>query len=378
MIRFDGLDAGRVGLEMEFQLVDPVTWDLVDGVMPLLERFPGSRYVKAEFIQSSVEIASSPFADVASLGAEISGLVGDLDRSCRELGYRLCSVGTHPFSLEPAAITPLARYLAIGKAGGYLGHEQICFATHVHVDVASGDEAVRLMTGLKPFLPLLIAVSASSPFWRGEDTGFAAFRHRVLASRRTYGLPPDFTTWREFERFYDTMRRADRVGGINDIHWDIRPRPRLGTLEVRVMDAQPRIDDALALAAFVRALVGLLRATGPVGGAPVVAGLPATLPWWSQKDNCYVASRDGLDALLIGDEQGRLVPVLDMIDATLDAVRPHLAGGGEADHLARLRSTAASGGPYTEQRQLYDELGSLPAVVAALAEELLAGSRARP
>ena len=374
MIGFEASDAGRVGMEMEFQLVDPDSWDLVDRVMPLLELFPESPYVKAEFIQSSVEIASPPCTDVESLGLEITQLVVDLDRSCRELGCRLCSAGTHPFSLQQASITPLARYLALGKAGGYLGHEQICFATHVHVDVASGDEAVQLMTALVPYVPLLIALSANSPYWRGEDTRFAAFRNRILASRRNYGLPPEFARWRDFEHFYDTMRRAGRIVAVDDIHWDIRPRPLLGTVEVRVMDAQTRIEDALALAAFVRGLVELLRAIGPVGGEVPAVGLPTPLPDWANKDNCYVASRDGLDALLIADERGRVAPIGDMIDATLHAVEPHAAHRGEANHLATLRSTVQRGGLYAEQRHLQEQRGSLPAVVEALTEELATGS----
>ena len=375
MIHFDGSDTGRVGMEMEFQLVGS-TWDLVDGVLPLLELFPESEYVKPEFIQNSVEVASPPCADVDSLGREISRIVVELDRGCRRLGYRLVSAGTHPLSLSAAAITPLPRYLGLVEAGSYLGHNHICFATHVHVDVRSGDEAVRLMAGLKPYLPLLIALSANSPFWRAENTGFAAFRHRILAACRNYGLPPDFATWRDFEDFHDSMRRAGRIEGINDIHWDVRPRPHLGTLEVRIMDAQTRIDDALALAAFVRGLVELLRTTEPMGGAPA-KGLPSALPWWAHKDNCYVASRDGIGARLIADRSGSVMALADMIEATLQAVEPHSARLGEASHLETLRSTVASGGPYSEQLRLHEERGSLPRLVEALAEELISSVRAR-
>ncbi|NNK92627.1 MAG: YbdK family carboxylate-amine ligase [Acidimicrobiia bacterium] len=371
MIRFEGSGAHRIGMEMEFQLVDGTTWDLVNGLLPLLELFPDSEFVKPEFIQNSVEIASPPCADIASLGTELTRLVAALDRSCRRLGYRLCSAGTHPFSLEAASITPLPRYLALGKSGGYLGPNQICFATHVHVDVASGDEAVQLMAQLKPYLPLLIALSANSPYWRAEDTRFAAFRHHILAASRNYGLPPDFATWQDFEDFFDIMRRAGRISGVNDIHWDIRPRPHLGTLEMRVMDAQTRIGDALALAAFVRGLVQLLRAAGPGGEVPA-AGLPAALPWWAHRDNCFVASRDGLDALLIADERGRVERVTDMIDAALDAVEPHSVRLGDVGHLAALRSTLRNGGPYAEQRRLHDEHGSLASVVEALADDLVA------
>ncbi len=137
------------------------------------------------------------------------------------------------------------------------------------------------------------------------------------------------------------------------------------------MDAQTRIDNALALAAFVRGLVELLRATDP-GREGLAVGLPAALPWWAHKDNHYVASRDGLDALLICDERGRVASVTEIFDATLHGVEPHAARLGEADHLATLQSTVRSGGLYAEQRQLHDERGSLPAVVEALVDELVA------
>ena len=250
-----------IGMEMELQLVDPVSFDLVDEALPLLEFFPDRRYVKPELIQNTIEVASKPCQDVSSLLRDLRERVGSVVNRGEGLGVRLCGAGTHPFSQRLALITPLPRYLAIEKAFGLISHTQITFATHVHVGVDSGDEAVRLMSQLRPYLPLLIALSANSPYWRGHETGFAAYRHRILASSRTYGMPPDFPAWDAFERFLQTSIRAGMFESVHDIHWDIRPRPHLGTVEVRIMDAQSSVAEAVALASFIRALVAFLQAT---------------------------------------------------------------------------------------------------------------------
>ena len=115
----------------------------------------------------------------------------------------------------------------------------LTFAQHVHVGMPSGDEAVAIAKMLKPYLPILLALSANSPFWQGYDTGYASFRQRLLASRETYGLPPSFKNWQDFVNFFDSVKHAGVVETIRDLHWDLRLQPHWGTLEVRVMDTQP-------------------------------------------------------------------------------------------------------------------------------------------
>ena len=133
------------------------------------------------------------------------------------------------------------------------------YAFHVHVGMTNGDEAISLMRSLRPYLPILIAVSASSPFWWGHDSGYACYRQRVLASMRSYGIPPHFDSWKEFSDFFKSAQRAKTFHSVDDIHWDIRPRPDMGTLEIRVMDSQPTIQEAKMLAAFVYVLVEYLK-----------------------------------------------------------------------------------------------------------------------
>lgn len=354
-----------IGMELELQLLDAATLDLADGILPLMQLYPSSVYVKPEVIQNTVEIASKVCGSVAELEAHVRAIAAELRARCAGLGMRLCGAGSHPFSVRPGLITPQPRYLAMERRYGHLSHAQITFATHVHIGMRSGDEAVSMMHRLKSYLPLLIAVSASSPFWHGLDTGFASYRHRVLAVTRSYGVPPSFARWDDFCRFFDTTRRAGLFGSVNDIHWDIRPRPHLGSLEVRAMDAQATVGEAATLAAFVRALVHGLRTD-----ALPDAGLPHPLSWWIEKENHFAASRLGLAARYIADEAGTVHELSELWRAVYAALVPIATQLGEGKYLERLRKRLETGPGYVTQRMAYQTTGSLKAVVAGLVARL--------
>lgn len=364
---FRAADPFSVGMELELQLVDSKTLNLADRIMPLMEFYPDSPYVKPEFIQNSVEIASKVCDSCSALQSHVTSLLSELSTKCRKLGISLCGAGSHPFCQRLALITPLPRYLKIEKNMGYVSHTQITFATHVHIGMTCGDEALAIMRKLKPYLPLLIAVSANSPFWRGYDTSYASYRHRILAATRSYGIPPSFPSWDEFSHFLETSRRAGMLETINDIHWDIRPRPHLGTLEIRVMDAQSTVSDAIALAAFVRALIGYLRRTQ---GSATSAQLPRRLPWWIEKNNHFQASRLGIDAMYVSDEQGGVRPLADVFREVRDVVAVAAEELGETHYLEHLTAATESGPGYARQRETYRQTGSLTRVVDSLVERL--------
>ncbi|MEX1322991.1 MAG: YbdK family carboxylate-amine ligase [Synechococcaceae cyanobacterium] len=358
-----------VGMELELQLLDPASLDLADAVLPLLETYTDRRFVKPEFLQNTVEVVSPVAADLTELEAGLRPLLTDLLRHVDGLGLAVCGAGTHPFNARPAVFSPSRRYRLMERNYGWLGHHQVTFATHVHLGMPGGDEALTVMRELKPFLPLLVALSASSPFWHGSDTGFAAFRHRVLAASRTYGIPPDFADWAGFQRFFSTMARAGVLRTVRDIHWDLRPCPHFGTLEVRVMDAQPTLAEALALAALLRALVRFLQASRDSWTPP---GALASQPWWTLRDNCFIASRDGLKARVIASQDGDLMALRRIAAQVLEWVRPW-AAADERPWLDRLEASIASGLPYARQRRLLRRSGCLWEVVAALGREFRAG-----
>jgi carboxylate-amine ligase len=354
-------------MEMEFQLLDVETLDLVDGILPLMDLYPNDPYIKPEFNQNTVEVCSKICSDIDELGTHMRALLSNLQDTCQRLDMLLCSAGTHPFGERLALITPLPRYRQLEKSAGYIGHNQITFATHVHLGMTSGDEAASLMHELKALLPLLIAVSASSPFWRGFDTGFAAYRHRILAATRSYGIPPSFDTWDDFSNFLETTSRAGVFSTINDVHWDIRPRPHLGTLEIRVMDAQPTISLALTLAGFLRALVTYLRNMPQIRRPPL---FPHPLHWWIEKHNHFQASKQGLDAKFIHDRQGALVPMRELCQHVMLAIKPVADELGQELYFERLQHHINDGPSYMQQRKVYEKTGSFKAIARYLINEL--------
>jgi len=362
-----------IGMELEFQLLDANSLDLVDGILPLMEYYPDDPYITPEFIQNTVEVASKICYSISELETHFYDVVKGLNDRCHSLGMRLCAAGTHPFSQGLAHVTPESRYLKMEAAEAYRSHTQITFATHVHIGMRSAEEAISVMKKLKPYLSLLMGLSANSPFWQGHATGYASYRHRVLATTRSYGMPPSFSSWDEFVHFYHLANQAGVYESINDIHWDIRPRPHLGTLEIRIMDAQSSIHDAILRAAFLQALVAYLRQQ------PTLYQHQAEYEYdyWIQKDNLYQASHLGLDANHI-DHTTETVTNLRQV---FDSVFYHIVGFFEQaenmddnidlTYLYRLREQVEQSKiGYLLQRELYRESLSLRKVSSTLVHKL--------
>jgi carboxylate-amine ligase len=366
-LEFVGSKEPTLGVEIEFQLLDPDSLDLADGILPLLRSYPEEPCIKPEFTQSTVEINSHVCADIEALRSDLTGLVRELKRRCEGLRLVPCGAGTHPFSLHPTTVTPLPRYVEMERQMTYLAHTLKTYALHVHIGMPSGDAAVIVMNLLKPYLPVLLALSASSPFWQGQDTGFASFRQRVLAAMRDYGLPPSFTSWRHFTECFENLRAAGAVHVVRDVHWDIRPNPRFGTLETRVMDVQPTLAETFMLAALVQTLVVRLW-QGWQRKEPVH---PAMLhPWWAQKENGFRASHLGVEAAIVVDEAGHTRPIKTLARDLLT----NLAGTAEElktrHWLDRLEAHLDEGPSYLRQRKVFAETRSLEKVTASLVQEL--------
>jgi carboxylate-amine ligase len=356
-----------VGIELELQLLDARSLDLADGIMPLIRFFPGSEDVKSELIQSCVEITSG-ISDNTTMAAEhMLRTLFDVRARCEELGMRLCGAGTHAFGKRLGLITPKPRFLSMKSEYGIVGRNQLTFATHVHVGMPSGNMAMFVMRHLTPCLPVLLAVGANSPFWRGHRTGYASYRHCILAAAQSYGLPPYFQDWDDFVRFFRMARSAEIVETFKDIHWDIRPHPDFGTIELRVMDGASSVELASALAAFARSLIVYLQdhesadlADWPVG----------RLPRWIEEMNRYQASRLGLDANYIVDERGRLRPLQELARDLLALAKPVAERIGETQGITVLEAFLAEGAGYERQQRTFDETASFSKVTQSLADFL--------
>ena len=357
-----------VGVEWELQLLDPESLDLYDGIIPLMEFFPTAQYVKPEFIQSCVELNSCIAANSEVAVAHLRGTLKKLLQRCTELGMGLCGAGTHPACRRLALITPLPRYQQILDIGGYLAYTQITFSTHVHVGLHSGDEAMRAMSRLIPVMPALLAVSANSPFWRGHETGYAAYRPRILAAAPTYGLPTRFDDWAAFDTFLGAARKASMIETFKDLHWDIRPHPDFGTLEIRVMDAASDLETLKGLVAFARCLVlQAVRASDP----EIAEAFPPKLPYWCEKQNRFRASLRGLDAEFIVSPDGSNRPMRDVIADLLDFCEPVAAEVGDTAGLAIARGMLTRKPGYQLQIEAYRQDDSARSIVNMLQQSLL-------
>ena len=366
MIRTFNSSPPTVGIELEWQLVDTSTLDLRDGVVPLVELMRDEPRVKPELLQTAVETVTLPGESTAALRPALYDVVGRLVDAAAPLGMAIVGAGTHPFCERVIPVTPLPRYLAMSSSQGYLAHAHVAYSLQTHVGMPSGEVGVRVMRDLRPFLPVLLALSASSPFFHGHETAFASYRQRVLAAARSYGTPPRFDDWQEFLGFLDTVEHARMFASYRDMHWDVRLRPDFGTIEVRIMDAQPTLERALALSALIHCLLVHLASAKPSD-----AECLRLVPWWMEKENAYRASHQGIDAWLVCDDGGTARPLRSVASDLFELIAPTARALGEEEDLARARAVLDLGPPYVGQLDVFRRTGSLREVVRALANELL-------
>ena len=353
------------------QLLDPVSLDLIDGIKPLMEFFPNAEFVKPEYIQSCVELNTGICETSAAAAEDLRGTLGKTLRRCEELEMSLCGAGTHPFCRRLALITPLPRYERMAAGAGLLSHTQITFSTHVHVGLRSGDEAMHVMSQLIPAVPVFIALSANSPFWRGHNTGHAAYRHRILAAARNYGMPTRFRSWRDFDQFLAVAIKSGTAQSFKDIHWDIRPHPDFGTLELRAMDAASSLHSLHALTAFARSLMLTLADADPAETARL---LPLDLPYWIESENRYRAAHLGLDADFIVNREGDVRPLRelagDLIELSADAAAKH----GDSLGLEMAAQRLEIGPDFRQQIEVYVKTDLVRSVVESLQASLIDGT----
>lgn len=349
-MKFTGSSDYTVGAEWELHLLDSRSFDLTPGIGSIMKIYPDDPRVKPEFVQSCVELNSNVCANATELRDDLLGLVSEVDRKCQQYGMLLAAAGTHPTCKRLAIITPLPRYRMIESRNGFSSHAQVTFATHIHVSVESGNEAVDSMAILTPTLPVLIALSANSPFWRGHQTGYACYRQRLLAASPSFGRPPSFTDWSEFSEFFAMANRAGSVQTIKDVHWDIRPHPTYGTVEIRVMDAQTTVAEIARLAALIRTLMVFIRNNS----RPVVEHLllrPISV--WADRENYFRAAHWGLESEMIVDRHGATLPIRSIADRMIEALLPTAAAIGERELLEELAAGLGRKAGYRAQLQAF-------------------------
>ena len=361
-----------LGVEEEYQIVDPGTRELRSRggrVVEGAQREEGEGNFAAELMESQVEAVSSVCRTLSEVRAELSRLRGAVIRAAGEEA-RIAAASTHPFShWREQVVTPKERYRVLLEAYQQLAQEQLVFGFHVHVGIKDLESAVRMMNRLRVWLAPLLALSANSPFWLGEDSGYASYRTQVWGRFPVSGPPGHFASRAEHDALVEALIRTETVEDATKIYWDARLPEKTETVEVRVADVCPTIDEAVMLAGLSRAVV---RSCFERDGReePYPAARPELL-----RAAHWRASRYGLEADLIDVEEERVVPAGYEIQKLLDFARSALEETGDWDEVSGLvRETLERGNGATRQRAAYRRTGSLEAVVDMLVEETARGT----
>jgi carboxylate-amine ligase len=352
-----------VGLEEEVMLLDPQRrWALAQRIDDVLEALPDALagYVSAETHQAAIELTTDPHASVQAAAAQLCRLRDELADELAQLGLAAAVAGTHPSAdWSEMEVTSASRYRLIHRTMRDLAQREPTFALHVHIGVPDPDRAIELYNRLRVHLPLLLALSGNSPFWHGRDSGFASTRTILFQAFPRTGLPRRYGSYGEWVEAVDLQIRARALPEPTFLWWDVRPQPRFGTVEVRVMDAQSHVADTAALVALVQSIARLELEEGYVADDIIRAEEVLA-------ENRFIAARDGVAARLIDTKEESLRPVTELLLELLDAVRPHAEALGSTTELARITALAASPGAARQRTYPTDEAG-LVELVAALA-----------
>jgi carboxylate-amine ligase len=369
--RFGAGPALTVGVEEEFMLLDAESFDLVQRIERILQsekRGAFAELVSAELFESLVEFHTPVCASVADAERELRRLRAHALTIAEAEGLRLGSAGTHPFSLfERQRVTGRERYRVLVDELQYAARRELIFGLHVHVAVDDPDRAVRLIGALQAHLCELVALSASSPFWRSRPTGLASCRHLIFSAFPRSGPSPHFRSYDEFAGVVEQLVSSGCIEDYTRIWWDVRPHPRFGTIEVRVMDAVSRVEDAVALTAYVQALVARYVAADQAGEALTV-GHPVLT-----HENKWRAARYGLQATVIDLARGGHVPIARLIERTLREVAPHARAVGCDRELEGVRRILRDGNGADRQLAVYAAAGDPREVARDIANVMQAG-----
>src|SRR5215212_2100101 len=340
-------------MESGFGSTEPYT--VVDEVLAAGE---GSRLITSELSQSCVEMLSPVFGTVADLARELPGLRGEVRDFARGRGTEIVGAGTHPFS-EPTEqpLTGGDHHRRLEEEMGWVARTQAIYGLHVHVAVPDGDTAIVAVNALAQHVPLLVALSANSPFWRGSDTGLASTRIKIFEMFPRSGLPPSFRNWEDFEDHIGALVAAGSIPDYSWCWWDVRPHQRFGTVELRAPDVQTDAAYTAALAALVQCLV----ASAGMDEQPPEDAL-------YNAENKWRAVRYGMDADFYDFAAGRVVPARSMARGLAEELRPVARDLGCEEELGSVLEIVELGTGAELQRAALERSGSLEGVMDYLIE----------
>ncbi len=359
-----------LGVEWELALVDEQSRDLVNAAPELVEharpRLVEPDRLHRELLTNTIEVVSGVCGTVAEAMGDLRRDVAVVRDAARELGIDLFGGGTHPFaSWSQQQLTEGHRYAELINRTQWWGRQMLIWGVHVHVGMPDRDRVMAVMSALLTYYPHLQALSASSPLWGGLDTGYASTRALMFQQLPTAGLPFQFETWDQFEGYCHDQITTGVVDHLDEIRWDVRPAPHLGTLETRVCDGVSTVTELGALTALIHCLVVDLDERVANGEQPT------TMPPWHVQENKWRAARYGLDAIVILDEKSNERLVTEDLADLLERLAPLAERLGCAEELRAVADIPQRGAAYQRQRAVAERTeGDLVAVVDSVVREL--------
>jgi carboxylate-amine ligase len=355
-----------LGIEEEYQVIDPATRELapqsdqlVEGGRSLLED-----QIKPEFMQCQVEVGTRVCHSMAEARGEVVRLRRTVIELAAERGLRMAAASTHPFSTwlhQP--VTAAERYSKLEADLRDVARRLLIFGMHVHVGIEDPELRIDVMSQARYFMPHILALSTSSPFWQGRETGLKSYRSVVFESMPRSGIPPVFRSWAQYQRYLDTLTATGSLTDPTMIWWDIRPHPVFPTLEFRVADVCTRVDEVLCVAALLQAVVAkLIQLRSENQSWRIYQNHLIT-------ENKWRAVRYGLEGELIDFGKGEPVPMRELALELLGLVDDVLDPLGSRAEAEYLHTMLAHGSSADRQLETFRETGSLEAVVDRLVSE---------
>jgi carboxylate-amine ligase len=358
--RFTG-PAFTIGIEEELMIVDRDTLDLassIEGVLEDLEGVEKQGEVKPELMESVCEISTEPCRDTREAAEQLRALRRLANQMADRRGLAIGSAGTHPFALwEDQRIVSRPRYRELIAGLQFVARQEIIFGTHVHIGLDDPDKAIHVTNGMRVHVPLLLALSANSPFWRGTSTGLQSTRTPIFRAFPRVGIPPRYDDFDDWSRRIDFMETTKVIPDYTYLWYDVRPHPNFGTVEIRVMDSQTRVEHTLAIAALIQAMVKELAEHYDAGRSL------SRYPYEMLDENKWLAARHGLEGELVDLPATDRVTAKELTRRLMDRLRPQAEDLGSAAEFDCLEDILDNGTGAGRQALVYEANHDLREVV---------------
>ncbi len=352
--------AFTIGIEEELMILDAESLELVNAIESLLEDAPTGE-IKPELMESVLEISTDPCADLAEAGVQLRGLRRQVSDTAARRDLAIGSAGTHPFAMwEDQRIVARPRYRDLISALRFVARQELIFGMHVHVGIDGPDKAIHVANGMRVHMPVLLALSANSPFWRADRTGLASTRTPIFRAFPRVGMPPTYKNWEDYERRIEFMIGTRVIDDYTYLWYDVRPHPSFGTVEIRVMDSQTRIEHTLGLAALVQAMVRELAVHFDEGKRL------SNYPYEMLDENKWLAARHGLEGELVDLPHRERISTRELARRLIDRMREHAQDLGAAGELDAVEDLLERGNGAARQVVVYEANHDLREVMAEI------------